>query len=56
MINILIPQLIVCAIVYFVGVFIGRASIRKEAHDNTAFDADLIQHVSYDAEQCGRNK
>lgn len=56
MISILIPQLIVCAVVYFIGVFIGRASVKREARDNTSFDSNLIQHVSYDKDQCGYEK
>ena len=55
MIHYIVP-LIVVTVTYFIGVFIGKASVRKEAHDNTAFDADLIQHVSYDEEQCGYEK
>lgn len=38
---------------YFIGILIGRRLERMDAEKEAG---DLIQHVGYDAAQCGREK
>lgn len=59
-----------CIACYFVGVIVGRLSMRNvyygsngkwiivdpEQFDRVIADPDDLQHVSYTAEQMGRNK
>lgn len=46
---IVIIQLATAAACYFIGVFIGKQSVRKN-------ESTPIEHVGYDAEQMGREK
>ena len=46
MIDIIVP-FVLCTVVYFIGVFIGKQSVNKDTQ---------IEHVGYDAEQMGREK
>lgn len=48
MIDIIVPC-VLCTVVYFIGVFIGKQSAKKDE------DAQ-IEHVGYDTEQMGREK
>ena len=56
MIKIVLIQFTTAIACYFLGVFIGKRSVLRDGERNDRPDNIEIQHVGYDAEQCGREK